>query len=157
MKLSRQIKFLASIAVCQLAGAVGSVFTTPSIATWYADLRKPWFSPPNWVFAPVWITLFAMMGIALYLVWKKGYGKRTRHAIAAFGLQLALNVLWSLLFFGLRLPAAAFVEIVVLWAAIAYTTLKFKETDNRAAYLMLPYLAWVSFAAVLNYHVWVLN
>jgi len=158
MKPDKVFRLAAAVLVCELAGVVGSFFAMAAISTWYASLNKPWFAPPNWLFGPAWVALYAMMGAALYIVWERaGRSKRGFVPLMAFVVQLALNTLWSILFFGLRSPAAAFAEIVVLWAAIAYTILKFKEIDKRAAYLLLPYIVWVSFAAVLNYYVWILN
>jgi tryptophan-rich sensory protein len=154
----RILKLAAAITVCELAGVIGSFFTFSAIPAWYAGLQKPWFAPPSWVFAPVWLALYAMMGGALYVVWERvGHGKRGFRPLAAFAFQLALNTLWSVIFFGLRSPAAAFAEILLLLAAIAYTIFSFWKIDRRAAYLLAPYIAWVSFAAVLNYYVWMLN
>jgi len=150
------VKLVISIAVCQAAGVVGSFFTTPYIATWYAALNKPFFNPPNWIFAPVWTTLFLLMGISLYLVWINGI-KKNRNAVGIFGAQLALNVLWSLLFFYLQRPLYAFIEIVLLWVAILLTMIIFRKVNRNSALLMIPYIAWVSFAALLNYYIWLLN
>ena len=150
------LKLLASVILCQAAGLVGSVFTFPSIPTWYATLVKPWFTPPNWVFGPAWTTLFLLMGISLYLVWQKGLAKN-KAAISLFGAQLGLNVLWSVLFFGLQSPFLAFAEIIVLWIFILLTIIKFYKIDRKAAYMLVPYIAWVTFAASLNYFVWMLN
>ena len=151
-------KLIASVAVCQLAGIAGSLFTYPKISTWYATLNKPAFAPPNWVFGPVWISLFTLMGIALYLVWQKGVrSQNERYAVYAFGLQLGLNALWSFLFFGLQSPFYGFVGILLMWLAIAATMWEFRHIDRRAACLLVPYIAWVSFAALVNYAVWLLN
>ena len=151
-------KLVFAVVVCQLAGVLGSLFTSPQIPTWYASLQKPIFSPPNWLFAPVWIILFALMGISAYLVWNKGLENReVKISLLIFGIQLALNVLWSFLFFGLRSPFYAFFEIIVLWAAIALTILSFSKISKSAGLLLLPYLLWVSFAMILNYYIWELN
>ena len=156
--MNNVIRFVTAVAVCQLAGLIGSVFTRPAIPGWYAALSKPSFSPPNWVFAPVWTTLFLLMGIALYLVWTRGLGKaEVRTAMLLFGGQLVLNVLWSVLFFGLHLPLYAFMEIVVLWVAILLTIIYFWRVTAAAGILLLPYLLWVSFATVLNFSLWRLN
>ncbi len=158
MLLKRIVKLVVALAVCQLAGFVGSLFTTPSIPTWYASLQKPGFTPPNAVFSPVWITLFVLMGVAAFLVWDKGIGsKGVKTALSAFGVQLGLNLLWSGLFFGLRSPLLAFVEIVALWLAIAAAILTFYRVSKPASFLLIPYIAWVSFAAVLNYAIVRLN
>ena len=144
-------KLAVSLFVCQLAGIVGSIFTSPAIPTWYAGLNSPSFNPPNWVFSPVWISLFVLMGIALYLVWEKGLKTRTaKNAVTVFGIQLALNTLWSVLFFGLKSPLYAFIEILFLWGAILMSIVFFYRISKPAAYLLIPYLLWVSFATVLN-------
>lgn len=139
------IKIFLSILICEAAGMVGSIFTVSSVKTWYVtDLVKPNFNPPSWVFGPVWTTLFLLMGIALYLVWQK------KKISKWFWIQLLLNILWSVLFFGLKRPDWAFLEIIILWVAILKTILEFGRVDKRAAKLLLPYLLWVSFASILN-------
>lgn len=146
------------VALSQGAGIVGSLFTTPSIDGWYAELIRPELAPPNWVFAPVWTTLFFLMGVAAFLVWRKRRGhKEARIALGVFGFQLVLNTVWSIIFFGLLNPGAAFIEILFLWLAIAVTIGMFAKISKPAALLLLPYIAWVSFAAYLNYMIWVLN
>ncbi|NCO97277.1 MAG: TspO protein [Candidatus Aenigmarchaeota archaeon CG_4_10_14_0_8_um_filter_37_24] len=158
MKKQNPAKLVFSILVCQVAGLLGSVFTSSSIPTWYATLRKPWFNPPNWLFAPVWTLLFLMMGISLYLVLTKSFReKKVKSGLLFFGVQLALNILWSFLFFYLKNPLFGFIEILVLWVAILLTILKFWKIDRKAAYLLLPYIFWVSFATVLNLSIYVLN
>jgi benzodiazapine receptor len=156
--LSDLLRLAVSIAVCQLAGFVGSVFTRISVGTWYAALKKPSFTPPNWVFSPVWITLFVLMGIAAFLVWNKGLSdQKVKIALGIFAVQLILNVLWSVMFFGLRSPLAGLIEIAVLWVAILVTILYFFKVSNTAGILLIPYFLWVSFAAVLNASIWRLN
>lgn len=151
-------KIIFAIIICQLAGAVGSIFTFSSIPIWYASLQKPAFSPPNWLFGPAWLTLYTLMGVSLYLVWQKGLkNKKVKDAITIFAIQIVLNSFWSIIFFGLRLPFIAFIEIVVLWIAIVFTILKFYKISRNAAYLLVPYILWVSFAAILNYNIWILN
>lgn len=146
------------IAVSQLAGLIGAIFTASSIPTWYADLIKPDLAPPNWVFGPVWTTLFVLMGVAAWLVWREGWSKReVKVALGWFGCQLALNTLWSIIFFGLQSPGMALIEIGCLWLAIAVTIRSFYRVSVGAAWLLVPYLAWVSFAAYLNYMIWMLN
>jgi len=158
MKIPYQAKLLLSIVACILIGSSGSIFTMPKIATWYSALAKPWFTPPSWLFAPVWFTLFTLMGISLYLVWDKGFGKKNvRSAIYVFAFQFALNVLWSLLFFGLESPLLGLICIVALWISIALTIWKFYQVSRPAAYLLIPYICWVSIATALNYGVLVLN
>lgn len=144
-----------SILLTQGAGGIGAIATTPKIASWYSSLIKPTFSPPNWLFGPVWTILFLMMGVAFYLVWTKE--KRHVLPMVIFGTQLVLNVLWSFLFFGAESPGLAFVEIIALWIAIAATILAFEKVSKTAAWLLVPYLFWVSFASVLNAAIFQLN
>lgn len=147
-----------SLLVCQFAGFVGSLFTTPFIDTWYAELVKPSFNPPNWVFAPVWTVLFLLMGVSLYLVLRKVVmGKKAGVALWIFGIQLVVNALWSIIFFGLQEPFLAFLELIVLWGFIVLTIWQFAKISKVAAWLLVPYLLWVSFAGVLNYSIWILN
>jgi len=156
--MNKFLKLIISILVCQGAGVVGSIFTSPAITGWYATLQKPSFNPPNWIFAPVWTLLFLLMGIALYLVWSSGVGsKKKRTAILIFAVQLILNVLWSFLFFGLQSPFYAFIEIIILWLVILLTIISFYRISKPAAYLLLPYILWVSFASVLNFSILILN
>lgn len=155
--MHKYIRLALSIIACQFAGVVGTVFTMPSIATWYSTLNKPWFTPPNWVFGPVWITLYTLMGIALWLVWSKGINKKTLPALYPFKAQLILNAIWSIVFFGLQSPLYGLLTIVPLWLLIAYTILKFYKINKTAAYLLVPYLLWVTLATALNYAVFILN
>lgn len=151
----RQVLALAGwLFVCFAASAVGSLFTP---GEWYASLQKPSWNPPNWIFGPIWITLYAMMALAAWLVWKRGGWHAQRRALALFLVQLALNAAWTALFFGLKNPGLAFAEIVVLWLAIAATLLAFRLVSRPAAWLLAPYLAWVTFAAFLNFTIWRLN
>lgn len=158
MNIQEIPKVLLAIVISELAGIIGAVFTTPSIPTWYATLARPDFAPPNWVFGPVWTTLFALMGIASYLVWRKGTARRdVRTGLGIFSGQLVLNILWSFLFFGLQSPGAALVEIAFLWLAILWTVISFGKVSKPAAWLLVPYILWVSFAAYLNFAIWSLN
>ena len=151
-------KLIISIVICQLAGVIGSIFTRPAISTWYATLRKPSFTPPDWVFAPVWILLYFLMGIAVYVVWLKGLReKQIRKAMILFGGQLILNALWSWIFFGLRSPLAGFIEISILSIVIIFTIQVFFKISKTAGALLIPYFLWVAFASGLNLSVWVLN
>ena len=151
-------RLIGSIVLCQAAGIIGGIFTAQSVTTWYAGLAKPAFSPPNWVFGPVWITLYLMMGVALYLVWQRtGSIKVSPLLFSVFFLQLVLNALWSFVFFGLHSPFWGFIEITVLWASIVTTIALFRKASLPAALLLVPYLLWVSFAAVLNFSIWRLN
>ena len=151
------VGLLAAIALCLGAGALGSVFTTPAIPAWYAQLAKPAWTPPNRVFGPVWSLLYLMMAVAAWLVWRRGGAVPTALPLALFGLQLAFNVAWSALFFGLRMPGAAFAEILVLWGLILATLISFWRVSAPAGWLMLPYQAWVTFAAALNFAIWRMN
>jgi len=152
--MSRNDWFKLGVAVIgsELAGIIGAVFTTPSITTWYATIVRPEFSPPNWIFGPVWTTLYALMGIAAFLVWKKGLDRKdVKIALGIFLGQLALNTLWSIIFFGLQKPFFAFIGIFLLWISILITMYLFRRINTTTVYLLAPYLLWVSFASVLNY------
>ncbi len=156
--MNKWVKLLLFILICQGAGIFGSIFTMPAIGTWYADLNKPFFTPPNWLFGPVWITLYTLMGISLYLVWEKGPGKeKVRSALLAFIGQLVLNSMWSVVFFGLRSPLYGLIMIVAMWFVILITIFKFCKVDRKAALLLLPYIAWVTIATALNYYILILN
>ncbi len=158
MKMNVILKLIVSLLACQLAGIIGGLFTGASVDTWYAALKKPGFTPPNWLFGPVWISLYLLMGISLFLVWKANIPAREKSwALAVFFIQLVLNVVWSYLFFYQKSPALGFSEILVLWIMILVTLVKFFPINRLASLLLVPYLLWVSFAAVLNYAIWHLN
>jgi len=181
MKYDNLLKFFASIIICEMAGAVGAVFTTPEINSWYKSLNKPSFNPPNWIFGPVWTTLFVLMGISLYLVWSKKFIVRNElklpkrkawnpwsqnflsgslkkaNIILIFILQLVLNILWSVIFFGTHSAGAAFFELLMLWFAIIFTIINFYRVSKVSAWLLLPYILWVSFAGILNLAIFLLN
>jgi len=158
MKIDDIIKLIVSISICQIAGIIGSIFTSPSISGWYADLQKPLFSPPNWIFAPVWILLFTLMGISLYLILKENLNDNTvKIGIAIFSFQLILNIGWSFLFFSLQNILYALFEIIILWFAILLTISQFWKINKKSSYLLIPYLLWVTFAAILNFAIWRLN
>lgn len=148
---------ITSVVVCQLAGIVPSLLTADDVATWYPTLDKPWFTPPSWVFGPVWTTLYLLMGVALYLVWARASGRRRRMALGLFAVQLALNAGWSLAFFGQRDVSFGLVVILALLAAVAATVVAFARVDRRTGALLVPYLLWVAFATALNYGIWRLN
>ena len=169
-------KLVISLLIPQLAGGLGSYFTVGSVKDWYPVLIKPVLNPPSWIFGPVWTTLFLLMGYALYLVWNQwdqgnpSARLRVKIALAVFGLQLFLNTLWSIIFFGLHSPGGALFEMIFLWLAILATIIAFAKisppsssiwtTDGQgklAAWLLVPYILWVSFAGYLNYALWVLN
>ncbi len=160
MDIKKLFKIFIFIIACEIVGAIGSIFTIPNIPIWYASLVKPFFSPPNWVFGPVWTLLFLLMGIALYIIWeikeKKLLEKRF-YALSWFKIQFAFNVIWSYLFFGLRNPFYGFIGIIFLWCSIVLTIIYFYKINKKAAYLLVPYLVWVSFATILNYSIMMLN
>lgn len=156
--LKKTIILFVSIAIPLLAGAIGSIATSSSVSSWYQTINKPSFNPPNSVFGPVWTALFILMGVSLYIVWSKGLKKKgVKKALSVFGVQLLLNIGWSFMFFGLKSPLLGLIEIVVLWAAILYTILLFHKISKPASYLLIPYILWVSFAAVLNFSIFILN
>jgi len=147
-----------AIIIAQAAGIIGSLFTMSEIAGWYSGLIKPEFNPPAWVFGPVWTTLYALMGVAAWLVWRqRERGVDVRKALAVFGVQLVLNALWSIIFFNLHSIEGALIEIVLLWLAIVYTMILFYRISKPAMWLLVPYILWVSFASYLTYALWRLN
>lgn len=150
-------KLVASIAVTAMAGVLGSLATIPNIPTWYAFLHKPWFDPPNWVFGPVWTTLYVLIGISFYLVWTSVSKRNKRLAYTLFGIQLVLNAAWSIVFFGMHQPWAAVGVIILLLGAIVLMFREFRHFSQKASWLLVPYLVWVSFATVLNIAVAYLN
>lgn len=166
MRIQNYLRLLTAIALCESAGVLGSFFTVSSISTWYNTLNKPEFSPPNFVFGPVWIILYALMGVSLYLIWcsfknksksKSKNKKEIQYSLILFLIHLGVNAAWSIIFFGLKNPFLAFLNIIILWLLIVAVVYKFYKIDKRASYLLIPYLFWVSFAMVLNYYIWVLN
>ena len=158
MKNGRDLLRLSScVGVSLLAGFFGSLVTTPAIPTWYAALAKPVFNPPNWIFAPVWTILYLLMAVSAFLVWRRLDTTLPRTPAIAFTVQLALNVLWSVAFFGLRSPGAGMVVIAILFAAILWMIAVFRRVSPVAAYLQVPYAAWVGFASLLNISIFVLN
>ncbi|WP_339613469.1 TspO/MBR family protein [uncultured Rubinisphaera sp.] len=154
---TRWIGLVVFIIVCLSAGGLGAIATTPEIEGWYKMIAKPSWNPPGWIFGPVWTTLYIMMAIAVWLVWKQAGFKAAKLPLNSFGVQLLLNVAWSWIFFGMHRPGWAFAEIIVLWLAILATTILFFKKSKIAGGLMVPYLAWVSFASVLNFTIWRLN
>lgn len=157
MTNSSWFKLIVSILGCELIGVIGSIFTTPGLDPWYSTLIKSPLTPPAWVFGPVWTTLFALMGIALFLIWQKGYTAQTKPAFLIFGLQLFLNLTWSIIFFGNQNPSLALINIILLWIAIAATIYYSAKINRITVYLLAPYLVWVSFALYLNYAIYSLN
>ncbi len=156
--MNKSIKLFVSIIICELAGGIGSLFTASAVQGWYTTLVKPALNPPSWVFGPVWTTLYALMGIAAFLVWNKGLMRRdVRKALSIFIFQLVLNATWSIVFFGLQSPGWALVNICVMALAIIWTMVSFYKISKPAMWLLVPYLLWVCFASYLNYSIWILN
>lgn len=157
--MSKYLRIIYCVAICLVVGYLSSITTQSSINTWYPTLIKPIFNPPNWLFAPVWTLLFIMMGIAAGMIWNHLESQRelVKKALLFFTVQLLLNALWSYLFFGLNNVLLALIEVILLWLVIYETFHIFKKIDKKAAYLFIPYLIWVAFAAVLNGSIYYLN
>lgn len=156
--MSNTLKLILSIVICQAAGLIGTVFTLDSIPTWYAALNKPSFNPPNWLFGPVWTILYLMMGISLFIIWKEDLkNKVVKSAFTVFMIQLFLNTIWSIVFFGMQSISGGLIIIVLLWIMILITILKFMKISRVAGILLIPYLLWVSFATFLNFSIFKLN
>ena len=155
--MNKAIKLLISVLICEGVGFLGTIFTIPSIATWYSHLNKPAFNPPNWIFGPVWTILYCLMGVSVFLVLQKKLKKQLNFLVLLFTVQLFLNFLWSIIFFGMHLPLAALLEIALLWISIALLIIDFWKFSKPGAILLIPYLCWVSFASVLNLFVVLLN
>jgi tryptophan-rich sensory protein len=145
------------IVICFAAAGIGGAFTGPAIGGWYALLKKPAFNPPNWIFGPVWTVLYLSMALAAWLIWKRQGFAGAMLPFTFFFIQLALNCLWSIIFFGLHNPGLACADIILLWSAIAATLLLFYRISPAAGGLLIPYLAWVSYAALLNFALWRMN
>ena len=152
------LRFIISIIICQSAGIFGSLFTFEAVPDWYITLEKPFFAPPNWIFGPVWIILYYLMGVSLYIVWKDELKSKTRNVFfVVFAIQLILNALWSLLFFGLRSPLLGLIDILILDVMLVVTIFYAKRVSKYAAMLLIPYMVWIIIASVLNYAIMVLN
>ena len=157
--MNKTVKIAIALIVCLLVGYSASLVTRPSVESWYPTLVKPIFNPPNWIFMPMWTLLYILMAVAAGLVWDKikEQNEEVKKALAFFLIQLTLNAIWSYLFFGLKNPMLALIEIALLWLMIYETYLKFIKINKTAGYLLIPYLAWVAFAAILNGSIWWLN
>lgn len=151
------LKLFGSIALPLLIGFVGSIFTRQSVDDWFLTLRKPIFTPPNWLFAPAWTLLYVMMGIAFYLIWEQGCSVPLRRAFAVYALQLILNLLWSFFFFGLRSPLLGLADIVLLWVVVLINIILFYRLRHTAGLLLIPYIFWITFALILNLSIMILN
>ena len=154
--MNKYLKLFISLLLPQIAGGLGAFFTLSSVQSWYLTLNKPSWNPPSWLFGPVWTTLYVLMGIACFLIWKSEH-PRKKQVLTLYFLQLFLNFLWSQAFFGVQNPMLGMLVIVPLWAAILACILMFRKINTWAALLMIPYLLWVSFATVLNATIWYLN
>jgi benzodiazapine receptor len=158
LQVSDIVSLVVAVVIPLVVGGLGGVATASAIPTWYRDLNQPSWNPPNWVFGPVWTLLYILMGVAAWLVWRLGWDNpQVRVALAIFGVQLLLNLFWSLIFFGLRSPGWAVLEIIILWGFILATTVQFYRLESVAGLLLVPYQLWVTFAALLNATVWQLN
>jgi len=151
------LSLIPFLVVCFAAAGIGSLSTSSSVNTWYAQLRKPEWTPPNWIFGPVWTILYLMMAISAWLVWRSSSWSSTKFALSLFAIQLVLNTLWSVVFFGLHRVGPAFAEILLLWMMIIATSVAFLSLSLLAAWLLIPYLAWVAFASYLNFRIWQIN
>jgi tryptophan-rich sensory protein len=150
------MKLIISLILPQLSGFIGSYFTINAIPTWYAHLNKPSFSPPNWLFGPVWLTLYLMMGIAVYLNWIKNT-KQAKFNVRLFFIHLFFNLIWTPVFFGLKDTLFALYIIIMIWIFIVVMIINFRKVNKVSSILLIPYLFWVSFATLLNYFIWKLN
>ncbi len=149
------MKLFISILIPLVVAGIAGFFTSAGVNGWYAVANKPSFNPPNWLFAPVWTALYLLMGIALYLVWKSETTNTVKQtALILFGIQLAFNFFWSFIFFYAKQPGWAFVEIIAMWIAILFTIIWFGKISSTAAWLLVPYIFWVSFASLLNFYIW---
>ena len=155
--MNRWLALFGFVVLCLAVAGVAGWLTRPEIGGWYASIRKPTWNPPSWVFGPVWTTLYVMMAVAGWLVWQVEPGSRRSLALSLFGIQLALNFIWSPLFFKLHQPGWAALEIVLLWLAIGGFTVVAWGVARAAAFLFIPYWAWVTFATALNFAIWMLN
>jgi len=155
--MKKILKLAISVFIPLIVGFLGSFFTSGSVNSWFVTINKPFFNPPSFVFAPVWTILYILIGLSFYLVWSKNFGKEKQKVVAVYSLQLFLNLLWSFLFFGLKSPLFALIDIVFLWFAIIANIVLFYKVSKNAGYLLIPYLLWVAFASILNFSIFILN
>jgi len=155
--MNRYFKLVVSILIPLLIGSISGIITAGSVKTWYVTLNKPFFNPPNYLFGPVWTTLYLLMGVSLYMIWQTPTSELRKKAIRIFCFQLFLNFWWSFIFFQFHLIGLAFIEIILIWMSIFWMIRVFSEINRMAAYLQIPYLLWVSFATILNGSIWWLN
>jgi tryptophan-rich sensory protein len=157
MEYKRWVPLGLFLVLAFAAAALGALATATSVDTWYPTLRKPDWNPPSWIFSPVWTFLYLLMAVATWRAWRTEDVVTARRTVSLYSAQLTLNALWSILFFGLRQPGAALLEIIVLWALLVLILLRYWRLDRVAAVLWIPYVAWVTFAAFLNGTLWTLN
>ncbi|MBC8489997.1 MAG: tryptophan-rich sensory protein [Ignavibacteria bacterium] len=155
--MKNTFKLIISILIPLIIGFLGSFFTASSVDSWYATINKPSFNPPGWIFAPVWTTLYILIGLSFYLVWMKNFGEERKKVIIVYSMQLLFNLLWSVLFFGLKSPLLGLIDIIILLSFIIANTIIFYKISKTAGYLLIPYLLWVSFASILNFSIFQLN
>ena len=155
--MNKTTKFIISIALPVAVGALSGLFTTTGVGSWYQTINKPSWNPPGWIFGPVWTTLYVLMGIALYMVWRSPDTRAGKTALLLFAIQLMLNFFWSFIFFYQQNISGALAEIIVLWFFILLTIFAFAKINKPAAWLLVPYISWVSFATILTYTIWKLN
>ena len=157
-RLQDVLRLFVSLAACFSAGFIGSIFTRDSVRDWYTLLLKPAFTPPPWLFAPVWFLLYVLMGISAFLIWRKGIrDSQIRESLVIFIIQLFLNILWSYAFFVLKSPLYGLIVIVPLWTAILLTIINFYRASKTASFLLVPYIIWISYATALNFSIYILN
>ena len=159
MKIKNPCQLLMAILLCQSAGIIGMLTNAESLSVWYTTIQKPSFNPPGWIFGPVWILLYLLMGMSLYLVWQKRAHekKKIETAVKVFLFQLILNAIWSPLFFSFHSIGGALIDIIALWMSIIATIFLFAKINQKAAWLLAPYILWVTFALILNTSIWILN
>lgn len=151
------MSLLPFVLACFAAAGVGWLFTASSVNAWYTQLRRPEWTPPNWIFGPLWTTLYLMMAISAWLVWRSSDWSSSKFALTLFAIQLVLNTMWSIVFFGLHKVGPAFGEILLLWMMIIATAVAFLPLSLLAAWLLIPYIVWVAFASYLNFRIWQMN
>lgn len=156
--MNNTLKLIIAIAIPLIVGGTSGFFTATGVESWYQSIARPTWNPPGWIFGPVWTTLYVMMGISLFLVWKEDTSVELKKiAIALFTVQLVLNFFWSFIFFNQHQIGWALVEIIAMWVFILLTIFAFAQVNKAAAWLLVPYISWVSFATILNFTIWQLN
>ena len=155
--MKNTFKLVISVLIPLIIGFLGSFFTASSVDSWFTTINKPSFNPPGWIFAPVWTTLYILIGLSFYLVWRNNFGEARKKVISVYFMQLLFNLLWSVLFFGLKSPLLGLIDIIILLILIIANTIIFYKISKTAGYLLIPYLLWVSFASILNFSIFLLN